>query len=75
MRITINRMRGSLAHTVDSGQVVFRQDGIFCEAQVGIAHLGMRSEPPAGRHHSEIGHFALGVKRFLSNPQQGRTEV
>jgi hypothetical protein len=27
MRITINRMRGSLAHKVGSGQAVFRLDG------------------------------------------------
>jgi hypothetical protein len=29
MRITINRMRGSLAHKVGSGQAVFRPDGIW----------------------------------------------
>jgi hypothetical protein len=29
MRITINRMRGSLAHKVGSGQAVFRPDGIL----------------------------------------------
>jgi hypothetical protein len=29
MRITINRMRGSLAHRIRSGQSVFRQDQIF----------------------------------------------
>jgi hypothetical protein len=29
MRITINRMLGSLAHKVGSGQVVFRPDGIL----------------------------------------------
>jgi len=29
MRITINRMRGSLAHRIGSGQAVFRQYGIL----------------------------------------------
>jgi hypothetical protein len=29
MRITINRMRGNLAHKVGSGQAVFRPDGIL----------------------------------------------
>jgi hypothetical protein len=29
MRITINCMRGSLAHKAGSGQAVFRQDGIL----------------------------------------------
>jgi hypothetical protein len=29
MRITINRMRGSLAHKVDSGQAAFRPEGIL----------------------------------------------
>jgi hypothetical protein len=29
MRININRMRGSLAHKVGSGQAVFRPDGIL----------------------------------------------
>ena len=29
MRITINRMRGSLAHRIGLGQAVFRQDGIL----------------------------------------------
>jgi hypothetical protein len=71
MRITINRMRGSLAHKVVSGQAVFRQDGIFCEAQVGIAHLGVRSEPPARSHHPEIGHFALYVVLFVKPARRG----
>jgi hypothetical protein len=29
MRITINRMRGSLAHKIGSGLAVFRPDGIL----------------------------------------------
>jgi hypothetical protein len=36
MRITINRMRGSVAHKVGSGQAVFRP-GNFGEAQVTMS--------------------------------------
>jgi hypothetical protein len=36
MRITINRMRGSLAHKVGSGQAVFRQDGILARHRSGF---------------------------------------
>jgi hypothetical protein len=37
MRITINRMRGSLAHKVGSGQAVFRPDGILARQITPIA--------------------------------------
>jgi hypothetical protein len=75
MRITINRMRESLAHMFGSGQAIFGQDGILARHRSELLTGACAASPLHEAHHPKIGHFELRITRFSSNPQQSRTEV
>ena len=81
MRITINRIRGSLAHKVGSGQAVFRSDGILarntwkkCQKYRQRRQLGvywsvaeMQNGNPGNMNPTAAGNFQLRA----GHPQLG----
>jgi hypothetical protein len=64
MRITINRMRGSLAHKVGSGQAVFRPDEVFA-----------RHTPPKLLPTSKAGPFAPGLSFWRGIPERNAQNI
>ena len=64
MRITINRMRGSLAHKVGSGQVVFRPDGILA-----------RHTPPKLLPASKAGPFCTQMAFWPGTPERNAKNI
>jgi hypothetical protein len=60
MRITINRMRGSLAHKVGSAQAVFRPDGILAR------HT--RKKCPKYRQRRQLGVYWSVAEMQNGNP-------
>ena len=75
MRITINRMRGSLAHKVGRGQAVFRQDRILARHRSELLIWACAASLLHGAIILGLGIFALAVARPSPNPQRCRAEV
>jgi hypothetical protein len=68
MRITINRMRGSLAHKVRSGQAVSRPDENLARHRSELLIWACAASLLRGAIILRLINFALGVARFSSTP-------